>query len=250
MPSAGITIASGGNAGLARAWAAAQDEVRATIFLPENVPGPKLVRLQEYGAEIRTSGTEYAEAAAACDEFARQSGALRSHAYDDPLIAAGAGTIMLEIYEALGGELDTVLVAVGGGGLLAGIATVARPLGVKVVSVEPEGCCAFHAARVAGRPVDVPVDSIAADALGARRVTSMALAAGSDELLSVLVDDAAIVAARTFLWRTYRLAVEHGAAAGVAALLSGAYEPEPDERIAIVLCGANTDPSTLMNPPC
>jgi threonine dehydratase len=248
LPSAGITIASGGNAGLACAWAAAQNDVRATIFVPETVPEPKLIRLQEYGAEIRKAGREYAEAAAACDEFALQSGALRSHAYDDALVAAGAGTVMLEIYEALGGQLDTVVVAVGGGGLLAGIGTVARALGVRVVAVEPEGCCAFHAARVAGRPVDVAVDSIAADALGARRVTSLALAVASDEVRSALVDDAAIIAARNFLWSTYRLAVEHGAAAAVAALLSGAYEPEPEERIAIVLCGANTDPSSLINP--
>jgi threonine dehydratase len=247
LPPAGVTIASGGNAGLACAWATAQEQVRATIFVPESVPGPKLTRLQEYGAEIRKAGSEYADAAASCEEFARQSGALRAHAYDDPLIAAGAGTLMLEIYESLGGRLDTVLVAVGGGGLLAGIATVARAFGVRVVAVEPEGCCAFHAARAAGRPVDVSVDSIAADALGARRVTSLALAVGSDELLSTLVDDAAIVAARDFLWRTYRLVVEHGAAAAAAALLSGAYEPEPGERIAIVLCGANTDPSTLMS---
>ncbi|MFC8509998.1 threonine/serine dehydratase [Streptomyces sp. NPDC057411] len=245
LPSAGVTIASGGNAGLACAWAARGQDVRATVFLPATAPKVKVDRLLDYGADVRLTGTEYAEALAACEEFAAETGALASHAYDHPLIAAGAGTLFEEIHDRLPG-LDTIVVSVGGGGLFAGIATAARAQGVRVVAVEPENCRALHAALEAGRPVDVTVDSVAADSLGARRASAAALhAAGQDHVRSVLVPDAAIVRARLALWADRRLAVEHAAATAYAAV-GEAYRPEPGERVCVVLCGSNTDPSDLV----
>jgi threonine dehydratase len=154
---------------------------------------------------------------------------------------------MTDVLAATPGGVDTVVVSVGGGGLLAGVATVAGAHGVRVVAVEPVGAQAFAAALAAGHPVDVAVDSVAADALGARRATQLALdaAAGAD-VVPVLVDDTSVVAARTGLWEDHRLAVEHAAAAAHAALLTGSYAPEPGERVVTVLCGANTDPGTLL----
>lgn len=245
LPEVGVTIASGGNAGLACAWAAQRHGVRATVFLPENAPEVKVARLRAYGAEVRLTGTEYAEAAAACAEFAEASGALASHAYDHPLIAAGAGTLLDEIRQQIPG-LDTVVVAVGGGGLFAGVATAAADHGVRTVAVEPENCRALNAAVEAGRLVDVPVESIAADSLGARRTSAMALhAAQQDGVQSLIVPDEEIVRARRMLWDHRRIAVEHGAATALAALTSRAYVPAQGEQIAVVLCGANTNPADL-----
>lgn len=244
LPAAGVTIASGGNAGLACAWAARGQDVRATVFLPTTAPTVKVDRLLGYGADVRLVGTEYAEALAACEEFAADTGALASHAYDHPLIAAGAGTLFEEIHDRVPG-LDTVVVSVGGGGLFAGIATAARAHGVRTVAVEPEHCRALHAALEAGHPVDVPVDSVAADSLGARRASPMALhAARHDGVHAVLVPDSSVIRARRTLWDDRRLAVEHAAATAYAAL-GEAYRPEPGERVCVVLCGANTDPGDL-----
>ncbi|MER5640195.1 serine/threonine dehydratase [Kitasatospora sp. NPDC002227] len=245
LPEAGVTIASGGNAGLACAWAAQQQGVRATVFLPATAPAVKVARLRSYGAEVRLVGVEYAEALAACEEYAAASGALASHAYDHPLIAAGAGTLLTELLERLP-ALDTVVLSVGGGGLFAGVATAAREHGVHVVAVEPEGSRALHAALEAGGVVDVPVDSVAADALGARRASAAALAAARhDGVTSLLVPDAEITRARRALWDDRRLAVEHAAATALAALGSATYRPAEGERIAVVLCGSNTDPADL-----
>ncbi|MFD3694859.1 serine/threonine dehydratase [Streptomyces sp. NPDC058646] len=243
LPAAGVTIASGGNAGLACAWAARARAVPATVFLPANAPHVKVERLRGYGARVRLVGDRYAEALAACQEFAADTGALSSHAYDHPLIAAGAGTLLDEIRTALPG-LDTVVVAVGGGGLFAGVATAAREHGVRVVAAEPENCRALNAALAAGRPVDVAVDSVAADSLGATRVSADALrAAQQGGAESVLVPDTAITAARRALWEEHRIVVETGAATALAAL-RGAPRP-PGERVAVILCGANTDPADL-----
>ncbi|MFE6267229.1 serine/threonine dehydratase [Streptomyces goshikiensis] len=246
LPEAGVTIASGGNAGLACAWAARAQGVPATVFLPANAPRVKVERLRGYGAEVRLVGDRYADALAACEEFAAASGALASHAYDHPLIAAGAGTLLDEIRAALPG-LDTVVVAVGGGGLFAGIATAAREHGVRVVAAEPENSRALNAALEAGRVVDVAVDSVAGDSLGATRVSADALAAARCEgVRSVLVPDQAITAARRALWEEHRIVVEAGAATALAALRTA---PQPlGERVAVVLCGANTDPGDLTAP--
>ncbi|MFF3842705.1 threonine/serine dehydratase [Streptomyces sp. NPDC001930] len=253
LPAAGVTIASGGNAGLACAWAALRQGVRATVFLPTTAPKVKADRLVGYGADVRLVGTEYAEALAACEEFAAETGALASHAYDHPLIAAGAGTLLDEIHDRIP-DLDTVVVAVGGGGLFAGVATAARHHGIRTVAVEPENCRALDAALRAGHPVDVTVDSVAADSLGARRASATALAAARhDAVRTVLVPDTEIIRARRALWDDRRLAVEHAAATALAALTAPdrqddttyGYRPAPGEKVCVVLCGANTDPTDL-----
>ncbi|MGW7297478.1 threonine/serine dehydratase [Streptomyces sp. NPDC054829] len=249
LPDAGVTIASGGNAGLACAWAARQQGVRATVFLPANAPEVKVARLRGYGADVRLVGSEYAEALAACEEFTRATGALASHAYDHPLIAAGAGTLLEEIHHRVP-DLDTVVVAVGGGGLFAGVATAAQHHGIRTVAVEPENCRALNAALEAGAVTDVAVDSVAADSLGAPCTSAMALHAARHDLVrSVLVPDGEIISARQALWDHRRIAVEHGAAAALAALTGRAYRPEPGEKVCVVLCGANTDPGDLVRRP-
>lgn len=246
LPKVGVTIASGGNAGVACAWAAQKVGSAATVFLPSSAPAVKVNRLKGLGAQVLNGGNSYAEAAAECERYAVATGALKSHAYDDPYIAAGAGTLLEEIVAQVP-DLDTVVVAVGGGGLLTGIATSAAHHGVRVVAVEPENCRAFNAGLAQGHPVDVLVKSVAADSLGARRTSEMAIAvAATGDVRSVLVTDMQIIAARQSLWDKRRLAAEHAAGTALAALLSGAYVPEPGERVAVVICGANTDPSDLV----
>ncbi|WP_330179569.1 threonine/serine dehydratase [Nocardia sp. NBC_01503] len=246
LPRVGVTIASGGNAGVACAWAARIVDSAATVFLPNSAPAVKLERLRGLGAQVLRGGDTYADAAAECERYAATTGALRSHAYDDLYIAAGAGTLLEEIVAQMP-ELDTVVVAVGGGGLFTGVATAAAHHGIRVVAVEPENCRAFNAGLEAGHPVDVPVESVAADSLGASRTSEMAIAAaGSAAFRSVLVTDEQIISARQSLWDDRRLAVEHAAGTALAALRSGAYIPDPGERIAVVICGANTDPGDLV----
>lgn len=243
-PGAGVVVASGGNAGLANAYAAAQLGVPATVFVPAAAPEVKVRKLKAIGAQVVQGGAEYAVAYQAAVAHAHQTGAVYCRAYDQPEIAAGAGTVGLELLEQVPG-VDTVLVAVGGGGLMAGAAAAVEG-NAKVVAVEPETAPTLHAALTAGKPVDVAVSGVVADSLGARRIGdigfSVALRTGVE---SVLVTDAEIVAARSALWNDYRMVVEHGAAAAYAALTSGAYVPHPDERVAVILCGANTDPAGL-----
>jgi threonine dehydratase len=246
MPDAGVTIASGGNAGLACAWAAQATGTTATVFIPTNTPAFKVAKLRAYGATIRQVGSEYADALAGSIEFAQQSGALLSHAYDHPLVVAGAGTMAREIHAQLP-DFDTLVVAVGGGGLFAGTAAALSGTGKRIVVVEPEHSRALNAALAAGEPVDVPVASVAADSLGARRVSRAAYDFACHPVVSsVLVSDEAIVAARQSLWDHHRIVVEHGGAVALAALASGAYSPASAERVVVVLCGANTDPSDLI----
>ncbi|HEX3196783.1 MAG TPA: threonine/serine dehydratase [Propionibacteriaceae bacterium] len=243
-PSVGVVIASGGNAGLANAYAAAALGVRATVFVPETAPLVKIDRIRDYGADVRQVGTEYAEAHEAAIDYANTRGALLSHAYDQLEIAAGAGTLAEEILEDEP-EIQTIIVAVGGGGLYAGIAAAVEGR-ARVVVVEPYSCPTLHAALDAGHPVDVSVSGVAADSLGARRVGEIAFSIASRaNPISILVDEKAIVSARSQLWRDYRIAAEHGAAAAFAALTSGAYQPAHGERVTVVVCGANTDVRTL-----
>jgi threonine dehydratase len=243
LPPAGIIAASGGNAGLAAAWAARSLGVPATVYVPITAPPVKVAKITKLGARVVQVGREYAEAYAAARE--ESSGGLFCHAYDDPEMVAGNGTVGRELLADLPDGFDTVLVAVGGGGLIAGI-TAALADRARIVGVEPTGCAALHTALRAGGPVDVPVDGVAADSLGARRVGRIAYdltsAAG---VASVLVTDDAIVEARRALWEDYRLVVEHGTAAAYAALTSGAYRPAEGERVVVLLCGANTDPTDL-----
>ena len=245
LPAVGIVAASGGNAGLAAAYAARELGAPAEVFVPVTAPAVKVAKLTKLGARVTQVGNEYAEAYAAAVVHAEAVGAVFCHAYDDPDMVAGNGTLGLELAEQLPGGFDTVLVAVGGGGLMAGVAAALHET-ARIVAVEPESCPALHAALAAGGPVDVPVSGVAADSLGARRVGEIAyrtaVATGTP---SVLVDDKAIVDARRRLWEDYRILVEHGTAAAYAALLSGAYTPADGERVVILLCGANTDPADL-----
>ena len=241
---AGIVVASGGNAGLAHAFAARELGIRATVFVPAAAPEVKVQRILAHGADVRRGGAEYAEALEAAVAHARTEGAVLAHAYDQAEIAAGAGTLAEEVLDDEP-AIDTLVVAVGGGGLYAGVAAAVRGR-ARVVAVEPDAIPTLHDAIAAGRPVDVAVSGVAADSLGARRVGELAFAAQAAESpVSVLVSEDDIVAARHHLWREYRIASEHGAATAMAALLSGAYVPAPGERVAVVICGANTDPATL-----
>lgn len=243
-PGVGITVASGGNAGLAHAYAARVLGVPATVFVPETAPAVKVARIRAYGAEVRQVGSEYADAQLASVAYAESTGALFCHAYDQLEVAAGAGVIAEEILADDPG-IATIVVAVGGGGLFAGIAAAAEGR-ARVVAVEPVTIPTLRAALEAGEPVDVDVSGIAADSLGARRVGGVAYeVALQTRPVSVLVGDDAIVDARQRLWAGYRIAAEYGAAAAYAALSSGAYRPPADERVAVVVCGANTDLSTL-----
>ncbi|WP_424215328.1 serine/threonine dehydratase [Streptomyces sp. BI20] len=243
VPEAGVTIASGGNAGTACAWAARDLGVRATVFVPESSPEVKRERLRSYGAEVRVVGAQYPEALAACQAFAAESGALAAHAYDHPLVAAGAGTLVDEIRAALP-EVDALVVAVGGGGLFAGVATAAREHGIRVIAVEPENCPSLGTSLAAGVPTPTAVSGVAADSLGAFKVSQDALdAARHPDVTALLVTDEAIVAARRDLWDEHRIVVENGAAAALAGLR--ALPRAPGENVVVVLCGANTDPSDL-----
>lgn len=240
----GVVAASGGNAGLAAAYAARELGVPARIFVPVNAPAPKVARLRTLDADVVQVGNEYAEAYEAAAVACEESGALLVHAFDQPEVVAGQGTIGLELLEDLD-NFDTVLVAVGGGGLIAGIATAIGDR-AQVVAVEPELAPTLARTLAAGERVDVQVGGLAADSLGARRLGELAFeAVKANSVQSMLVDEDAIVAARNELWHEYHLAVEHGAAVSYAALLSGAYQPADGERVVAIICGANTDPSTL-----
>jgi threonine dehydratase len=244
LTGAGVVTASGGNAGIAVAHAAAQLGVPAEIYVPVISSPAKVRRLHELGAVVVQVGNEFAEAYEAAQKRVSDIGATFCHPYDHPDMAAGAGTLALELWEQTGG-FDTVLVAVGGGGLLAGVAAALEGQ-ARAVGVEPTGARALHDALAAGRPVDVPVSGVAADALGARRVGDIAFeVARRTGVRSLLVEDGDLITARRHLWDHYRIVVEHSAAAAMAALTSGAYRPADGERVAVVLCGANTDPADL-----
>lgn len=245
VPGSGVIAASGGNHGLAVAYAARALGIRAEIFVPEVASPVKVAGLRALGAEITQTGSIYSEAAEAAAKRAAETGALRVHAYDQAEVVAGQGTVGLELMEQTGG-VDTILVAVGGGGLAAGVTIGAGAGGVRIVAVEPERIPTLHAALEAGRPVPVEVAGVAADALGATRLGDLAFGILSTAAVtSVLVGDEAIVEARHTLWERHRVATEHAGATAYAALLTGAYVPAPGERVAVVVCGSNTDPATL-----
>jgi threonine dehydratase len=245
LPPAGVVAASGGNAGLAAAYAAQEMGVAAEVYVPETAPAVKVAKLRRLGARVVQIGAEYAEAYAAAVVAAEVAGALFCHAYDDEAMVAGNGTLGLELAEQLPDGIDTVLVAVGGGGLIAGMIAALRDR-ARVVAVEPITSATLSEALRNGGPVDVPIAGVAADSLGARRAGRIAYDLASDAGIStVLVDDKAIVDARRRLWEDYRIAVEHGTAAALAAMTSGAYLPASDERVVVLLCGANTNPADL-----
>ncbi|KAB2342147.1 threonine/serine dehydratase [Actinomadura rudentiformis] len=248
LPGSGVIAASGGNAGLAVAYAARALDVPAEVYVPMTAPMVKVDRLRDLGADVVQIGDRYAEAYDAASKRAADTGALFCHPYDQPEVCAGQGTLGLELLEQTGQEVDTILIAVGGGGLMAGVAAAVEGQ-AKVVGVEPDTVPTLNRALEAGFPVDVEVSGVAADSLGASRLGEIAFdVAIRTGVRSVLVPDAAVVAARQRLWDDHRLVVEHGTAAAYAALLTGAYEPAEGERVAIVLCGANTDPGDLVTP--
>lgn len=244
VPAAGVIAASGGNHGLAVAWAARRLGHPAEVFVPTIASPTKLERLRGTGARVSVTGRDYAEALEASRARAKETGARAIHAYDQPEVLAGQGTLAREL-EAQAGRLDTVLVAVGGGGLLGGLLAWWEER-LRVVAVEPEAAPTLQHALQAGAPVDAPVGGIAADSLGARRVGELAFALARRCLYeSLLVSDEAIAAAQGALWRELRIAAEPGGAAALAALLSGAYRPAPGERVGVIVCGGNVDLGAL-----
>ncbi|HEV2442803.1 MAG TPA: threonine/serine dehydratase [Steroidobacteraceae bacterium] len=239
IPRAGVVAASGGNHGLAVAFAARKVGVRATIFVPSVAAATKRERIREFGAELVVSGERYADSLAASRQFACESGALEVHAFDQLETLLGQGSLGLEIEEDT--PLDTLLVAVGGGGLIGGIAAWFAGR-IRLIAVEPRAAPTLHRALEAGRPVDAEAGGIAADSLAPRRVGELMFPLAQRYVERVvLVEDESIRDAQRALWRALRIASEPGGAAAMAALLSGAYRPRPEERVGVVLCGGNTD---------
>ncbi len=239
VPKAGVVAASGGNHGAAVAYAAKALHVPAKIFVPSISSPAKVERIRSYGADLVVGGAAYADALAASETWARASGALRVHAYDQRETLLGAGTLGLEFEEHVSG-LDTVIAAVGGGGLLGGVAAALAGR-VRVIGVEPEGCPTLTHALAAGRPVDAPVGGIAADSLGARRVGDLMFPIAQAHVARVvLVSDDDIRRAQRMLWSACRIVAEPGGSAAFAAVLAGRYVAQPGERIGIVVSGGNT----------
>lgn len=236
---AGVVAASGGNHGAAVAWAARERGLEANIFVPTISSQAKVDRLRSYGATVHQVGAVYGEALEASRVFQAESGATSIHAYNHPDVMAGAGTTALEFVDQVG-QLDTMLLACGGGGLSGGAACAVGDR-TRIVVCEGETTNAYAAARAAGEPVDVEVSGVTADALGATRIGELAWQALSNiDALSALVDDAAVLAARQLLWDNFRIVVEPAVATTIAVLQTSAYVPAPDEHVGIVICGANT----------
>lgn len=238
-PAAGVVAASGGNHGAAVAYAAMTRAVPATIFVPEVTSPAKIDRIRSYGAELVVGGARYDDARIASEAFAARTGAAPLHAYDQAETLLGQGTLGLEMEEDRP-EIDTLLVAVGGGGLIGGIAAWYAGR-IKIVAVEPDGAPTLHAALAAGRPVDAPAGSIAADSLAPRQVGALMFPlARAHVAASVLVSDHDIRTAQAALWQGARIVAEPGGATALAALIGGAYRPQAGERVAVLVCGANT----------
>lgn len=244
MPGAGVAAASGGNHGAAVAYAARELGLKARIFVPSISSPAKVEAIRRFGADVVQRGDRYNDALALCEAYQAESGAYGIHAFDAWPTIEGQGSVALE-WESQGGLPDTLLVAAGGGGLVSGISLYAKGR-AKVIAVEPEGSHALFAAMKAGVPTDVGVESIAADSLGARNVGARVLAAcqhGGVEV--ILVPDDAIRLAMAALWRDMRIAAEPGGATALAALLCGAYKPDKDERVGVLVCGGNVDLAQL-----
>jgi threonine dehydratase len=247
IPAAGVVAASGGNHGVAVAYAAHRLGVPAQIFVPAISAPAKIAAIRSLGADLRIGGDRYADALAAAEDAAAESGAVPIHAFDQPETILGQGSLGLELDEQVP-DLDTVLVPVGGGGLIAGVAAYFAGA-ARVIGVEPTGAPTLSRARLHGGPVDAPTGSIAADALAPRRVGELVFPITQSYVSDVLlVEDAAIRQAQQLLWLSARLIAEPAAAVGLAALITGAYRPAPGERVAVVISGANTSPAGLDSP--
>jgi threonine dehydratase len=239
IPGAGVVAASGGNHGAAVAYAAMKLGVRAKIFVPTVASPEKIERIRGYGADLVVIGERYAEALAASDRWAAESGALTLHAYDQFETLLGQGSVGLEL-EQQSPHLDSLLVAVGGGGLIGGVASWYANR-VKIVGVEPEAAPTLHNALQAGHPVESPAGGIAADSLAPKQVGALMFPIAQKFVSGVtLVTDDAIQQAQQALWRALRIVAEPGGAAALAALLSGRYKPQPGERVGVLVCGGNT----------
>jgi len=239
VPPIGVAAASGGNHGAAVAYAAAKLNVPARIFVPRISSPAKIQRIRDSGADLVVGGERYADALAACDAWVAQSGALSIHAFDQRETLLGQGTLGAELEQQIP-DVDTVLVAVGGGGLIGGIAAWFQKR-VRIIGVEPEGSPTLSDALAAGHPVDSATNGIAADSLAPRRVGERVYPIAERYVERVvLVSDDDIVRAQRSLWATLRVVAEPGGSAATAALLSGRYRPEPDERVAVVVSGGNT----------
>src|SRR5271154_1080912 len=244
VPPAGVVAASGGNHGVAVAYAAHRLGVPAKIFVPTVSAPTKIERIRQLGADLVVTGERYADALAAAQDWEASSGAMSVHAYDQHETILGQATLGLELAEQADG-LDTVLVPVGGGGLLAGVASWFAG-DVRVIGVEPEGAPTLTYARAAGQPADAPAGSVAADALAPRRIGELVFPITQSYVEDVLlVDDDSILAAQRALWQAFRVAAEPAASVGIAALLAGAYKPAPGEHVAVVISGANMSPAQL-----
>jgi threonine dehydratase len=238
-PGAGVAAASGGNHGAAVAYAAMRLRIPARIFVPTVSSPAKIDRIRSYGADLTVGGARYAEALAASMEWASISGALQVHAFDQIETLAGQGTLGREL-SIQSPNLDTILVAVGGGGLIGGLAAWYQS-SARIVAVEPEGAPTLAEAIKAGRPVDAPTGSVAADSLAPRRVGELMFPIAKAHVdRVVLVTDDAILRAQHALWEGLRIVAEPGGSAAFAALLSGAYRPASGERVSVVVSGANT----------
>ncbi len=239
VPKAGVVAASGGNHGAAVAYTAMRLGIPATIFVPSVTSPAKAERIRGYGADLVIGGERYADALAASQQWVAEKGAMAIHAFDQTETLLGQGTVGFEI-EADIPDIDTLLVAVGGGGLIGGIAAWFRGR-VRVVAVEPDGAPTLWKAFEAGKPVDAPAGSIAADSLAPKRVGDIMFPIAQAYVQRpVLVSDHEIRLAQQALWDRLRIVAEPGGAAAFAALLAGKYVPAPDERVAVLLCGANT----------
>lgn len=244
VPEAGVVAASGGNHGVAVAFAAMKLGKPAKIFLPTVSSPEKIAKIRACGADLVITGELYADALAASERWAEESGAMRVHAYDQIETLLGQGTLGLE-FEEQAPELDTLLIAVGGGGLIGGVtAWYAERITqgkIKIIGVEPEAAPTLTYALKAGQPVDSPAGGIAADSLAPRRVGELMFPIAQKYVSSVvLVSDESIQQAQESLWTTIRIASEPGGACAFAALLSRRYVPQPDERVGVVICGGNT----------
>ncbi len=240
VPTSGVAAASGGNHGAAVAYASSQLGHKAKIFVPEISSPAKKNKIQKAGADLQVVGKRYAETLEKCDTYIKESGALSIHAYNMDETIAGQGTLALEWLEQ-NPDLDTMLVAVGGGGLIAGIVAACAPK-IRVVAVEPENCCCLYQALKAGKPVDVEIDSAAADSLGATSIGNKSFDICQNGLAgAVIVPDKAITDAQKALWDKFQIVSEPGGATALSALTCGAYTPKPGERIGVLLCGSNTD---------
>jgi threonine dehydratase len=240
VPAVGVIAASGGNHGAAVAYAAHKLSHKAEIFVPVITPPNKIDRLRQYGATINVTGNNYSEALAASCERAKETGSVPIHAYDDPHVLAGQGTMAMEFEEQVRG-LDSVLIAVGGGGLIGGAAAWYQDR-IRVIAVEPERAPTLHNSLAAGQVVEVETGGIAADSLGARRVGELMFPIAQKFVpQSLLVTDDQIVNAQKLLWQNLRLIAEPGGATALAALISGVYKPHPGERVGVVLCGSNAE---------